>query len=165
MTEMLKGKGKKHIPALIASIVIAEGVGALSAFLGMTKGVAYESLNKPSFSPPAWVFAAVWIILYFLMAVAAYRIWLCGSEGKGAGKGLKLYGIQLFFNFLWAIIFFRLGLFGVAFFELLILIILILMTTFEFYKDDKIAAYLMIPYIAWTAFAGVLNCAIWMMNK
>lgn len=165
MTEMYKGKGKKHIAALIASIAIAEGTGALSAFLGMTKGVSYENLTKPSFSPPAWVFPVVWIILYFLMAVAAYRIWMYGREGKGTRRSLKLYDIQLILNFLWTIIFFRLGLFGAAFIELLILLVLILLTTFEFYKEDKISAYLMIPYIAWTAFAGVLNCAIWMLNK
>lgn len=164
MFNIFKVKGKKSIIALIISILLAQGIGLLSGFLSMTAPSAYENFNKPSFSPPGWVFPVVWTILFFLMAVAAYRIWLKGKSGEDVRKALILYGIQLFLNFLWSIIFFRFRLYAIAFLELLLLLVFILLTTFEFFKIDKISGYLMIPYIVWVSFAGVLNYAIWMLN-
>ena len=164
MFNIFKVEGKKSIIALIVSILLAEGVGFLSGFLSMTSTSTYENFNKPSFSPPAWVFPVVWTILFFLMAVAAYRIWMKGRSGSDVTKALFLYLIQLFFNFLWSIIFFRFRLYAIAFLELLLLLVFILLTTFEFHKIDKPAAYLMIPYIVWVSFAGVLNYTIWMLN-
>ncbi|MFT5874700.1 MAG: benzodiazapine receptor [Clostridium sp.] len=164
MFNIFKVNGKKSIVALIISILLAQGVGFLSGFLSMTSQNTYENFNKPFFSPPGWVFPVVWTILFFLMAVAAYRIWMKGKSGEDVRKALVLYGFQLFLNFLWPIIFFRFRLYAIAFLELLLLIVFILLTTFEFHKIDKIAGYLMIPYIAWVSFAGVLNYAIWMLN-
>jgi benzodiazapine receptor len=164
MFNIFKVDGKTNIVALIISILLAEGIGFLSGFLSMTSSSAYENFNKPSFSPPGWVFPVVWTILYFLMAVAAYRIWMKGKSGENVSKALLLYAFQLFLNFLWSIIFFRFRLYAIAFLELLVLLVFILLTTFEFYDIDKPAAYLMIPYIAWVSFAGVLNYTIWMLN-
>lgn len=164
MFNIFKVTGKKNIIALIISILLAQGVGLLSGFLSMNSSSAYENFNKPSFSPPGWIFPVVWTILFTLMAVAAYRIWMKGKSGEEARKALLLYGIQLFLNFLWSIIFFRYRLYAIAFLELLVLLVFILLTTFEFYRIDKTAAYLMIPYIAWVSFAGVLNYTIWMLN-
>jgi len=164
MFNIFKVEGEKSILALIISVLLTEGIGFLSGFLSMNSTSAYENLNKPTFSPPGWVFPVVWTILFFLMAVAAYRIWMKGKAGDDVSKALVLYTIQLFFNFLWSIIFFRFRLYAIAFLELLLLLVFILLTTFEFYKIDKISGYLMIPYIAWVSFAGVLNYAIWMLN-
>ena len=164
MFNIFKVEGKTNIVALIFSILLAQGVGFLSGFLSMTSSSTYENFNKPSFSPPGWVFPIVWTILFFLMAVAAYRIWMKGKSGEDVTKALLLYGTQLFLNFLWSIIFFRFRLYAIAFLELLILLVFILLTTFEFFDIDKTAAYLMIPYIAWVSFAGVLNYTIWMLN-
>ncbi|MBL4935711.1 tryptophan-rich sensory protein [Clostridium sp. YIM B02515] len=125
----------------------------------------YESFIKPSFAPPEWVFGIVWTILYLLMAIAAYRIWLKGKKEANVRKALTLYGIQLLLNFLWTIIFFRFRLIGLAFFELMLLLIFTLLTTFEFFRIDKIAGILMIPYILWVSFAGVLNFTFWMLNN
>lgn len=121
----------------------------------MSQSNAYENFNNPAFSPPGWVFLVVWTILFFLMAVAAYRIWMKSKSGEDVKKALILYGIQLFFRF---------RLYAIAFLELLLLLVFILLTTFEFYRIDKPAAYLMVPYIAWLSFAGVLNYTIWMLN-
>ena len=159
-----KSIGKKSIIPLIISVLLAEGVGFLSAFLSMSASSDYKSFNKPFFTPPGWVFPIVWTILFFLMAVAAYRIWLKGKSGEYVTKALFLYGIQLLANFLWPIVFFRFRLYALGFLELLLLLVLILLTTFEFHKINKIAAYLMIPYITWVSFAGVLNYCIWMLN-
>ncbi|MBU3177107.1 tryptophan-rich sensory protein [Clostridium estertheticum] len=164
MLNIFKVNGEKNIIALIISILIAEGVGLLSGFLSMIGPSTYENFNKPFFSPPGWIFPIIWTILFFLMAVAAYRIWMVGKSGVAVKKSLILYGFQLFLNFLWSIIFFRFRLYAIAFLELLLLLVFILLTTFEFYKIDKTAAYLMIPYIAWVSFAGVLNYTIWMLN-
>lgn len=164
MFNIFKVNGKKNIIALIISILLAQGVGFLSGFLSMNSSSAYENFNKPFFSPPGWIFPVVWTILFALMAVSAYRIWMKGKPGEEASKALLLYGIQLFLNFLWSIIFFRYRLYAIAFLELLVLLVFILLTTFEFYRIDKTAAYLMIPYIAWVSFAGVLNYTIWMLN-
>ena len=164
MFNIFKVNGEKNIIALIISVLLAEGIGFLSGFLSMTSSSDYEKFNKPPFSPPGWLFPVVWTILFFLMAVAAYRIWMKGKSGEDVRKALVLYGIQLFLNFLWSIIFFRFRLYAIAFLELLLLLVFILLTTFEFYRIDKTSAYLMIPYIAWVSFAGVLNYTIWMLN-
>ncbi|MBU3101409.1 MULTISPECIES: TspO/MBR family protein [Clostridium] len=164
MFNIFKVNGEKNIIALMISILIAEGVGLLSGFLSMSGPSAYENFNKPFFSPPGWIFPIVWTILFFLMAVAAYRIWMTSKSGVDVKKALILYSFQLFLNFFWSIIFFRFRLYAIAFLELLLLLVFILLTTFEFYKIDKTAAYLMIPYIAWVSFAGVLNYTIWMLN-
>ncbi|MBZ9625916.1 tryptophan-rich sensory protein [Clostridium sp. FP2] len=164
MFSIFKVNGEKNIIALIISVLLAEGVGFLSGFLSMTASKDYKNFNKPSFSPPGWVFPVVWTILFFLMAVAAYRIWMKGKSGEDVTKALVLYVVQLFLNFLWSIIFFRFRLYAIAFLELLLLLVFILLTTFEFYRIDKPSAYLMVPYIVWVSFAGVLNYAIWMLN-
>ncbi|WP_243428140.1 TspO/MBR family protein [Clostridium rhizosphaerae] len=165
MPEKLRNSKLGNIAALIASIIIAEGAGILSAYLGMSNRENYESFIKPSFAPPEWVFGIVWTILYLLMAIAAYRIWLKGKKEANVRKALTLYGIQLLLNFLWTIIFFRFRLIGLAFFELMLLLIFTLLTTFEFFRIDKIAGILMIPYILWVSFAGVLNFTFWMLNN
>ena len=164
MFNIFKVDDKKNVVALIISVLLAQGVGFLSAFSSTNSQSAYEKFNKPFFSPPAWVFPIVWTILFFLMAIAAYRIWMKGKSGADVRKALVLYAVQLFLNFLWSIIFFRFRLYAVAFLELLLLLVYILLTTFEFYTVDKPSAFLMTPYIAWVSFAGVLNYAIWMMN-
>jgi benzodiazapine receptor len=165
MSNILKVDGKIKIGAAILSIIIPLAVGGLSAYLGMSNVKDYETFIKPAFSPPGWVFPIVWTILYILMGLAAYRIWGHGKNGEDTKKALVLYGIQLFLNFLWTIIFFRFRLYGLAFVELLVLLVFIMLTTFEFFKIDKIAGYLMIPYILWVSFAGVLNFAIWYLNS
>lgn len=165
MNNIFKVDGEKNIFALILSILVAELTGALSGFLGMTGRAQYNGLKRPFFSPPGYVFPIVWVILYFLMGVAFYRIWLKGKQGEEIKRASILYFIQLFLNFLWSIIFFRFNLYGAAFFELLLLLVFILLTTFEFFKHDKIAAYLMIPYVIWVSFAGVLNYVIWILNR
>jgi translocator protein len=164
LCNILKVNGEKYVGKLILSIVLAELVGVISSFFGMSNESMYIKINRPFFSPPGWIFPIVWTILFLLMGIAAYRVWVKGSQGEDVKKSLVLYAIQLALNFIWPIIFFRLKLYGLAFFELLILLVFIVMTTFEFKKVDQIAGYLMIPYIAWVVFAGILNYAIWILN-
>lgn len=156
---------KKWKPILV-SIMIPEAVGMLSGILAFfILGGTFTGYEKPSFTPPDYVFGPAWIVLYALMGLASYRLWKIGSDDKRIKKALKIYGVQLFFNFLWSIIFFGLRLRGLAFIEILVLLVLVILTTGQFYRVEKMAGYLMIPYLLWVSFAAVLNYYIWIFNR
>lgn len=165
MKNIFKVDNEKNIGALIISILIAEGLGFIAGAFTANSKVLYSSLKKPFFSPPSFIFPIVWGILYALMAIAAYRIWLWGKKGKPVKRALRLYGTQLILNFIWPFIFFMFRLYGLAFIELIILIIFIILTTIEFFNIDKVSGILMLPYLIWTIFAAVLNYFIWMLNE
>ena len=154
----------KRACGVLISVLIAEGVGALAALLSRDGFSQYASLVKPVFAPPGWVFFPVWVVLYALMGWAAYRVWRSASSTSRT-EGLIYYGLQLAFNFLWPILFFRFGMRGIAFLELASLFILVLMTMERFYHVDKLAGWLMAPYALWSAYALVLNGAIWFLNQ
>ncbi|MDP4088544.1 MAG: TspO/MBR family protein [Bacillota bacterium] len=155
----------KDIGALIISIILAEGVGFLAGTFTRGADIYYRMLKRPPFAPPPWIFGIVWPVLYLLMAVAVYRVWLKRREGNGVNSALVLYIIQLILNFLWPILFFRLNLYGLSFIELVILTIFVLLTTIKFFRIDKFAGLLMLPYLAWLIFAGLLNYSIWLLNE
>lgn len=130
---------------------------------GIASSDWYEELNKPEWNPPGWLFGPVWTILYTAMAVAAWRIWL--KVGFTDGKlELGFFFIQLFLNGLWSQLFFGMQNPGLAFAEINLLLAAIIYTTILFFRVDKIAGWLMVPYILWVAFATVLNGSIWMIN-
>jgi translocator protein len=162
---LFKVKGKMNIPLLVLLIVLVELGGFLSGFISGSGSMQFMELVKPDFSPPSWIFPLVWTLLYFLMAVAIYRILIWGSYGKRVNKAVLYFIIQLLLNYLWSIIFFRFQLYGFAFLELLLMLFYIIRTTLEFAKIDRGAAWLMIPYILWVGFAGLLNYSIWMLNR
>lgn len=153
---------KLHIKSsFIISILLPLAVGALSSlFSGNTS--LYMTLNKPAFSPPSVVFPIVWTILYILMGISSYIIYT--SNSPDAPKALRVYVLQLFFNFGWSIIFFGLSQYLFAFIWLLILIGLIILMIYQFYQISPLAAFLQIPYLFWCLFAAVLNLAIYKMN-
>jgi tryptophan-rich sensory protein len=120
----------------------------------------YRTLDKPSWTPPDYVFGPVWTILYILMAVAAWLV--CRPAGfKAAAVPLTLFGFQLLLNVAWSWIFFKLHQPGWAFFEITLLWIAILATIASALRHSKTAAWLLVPYLAWVSFAAVLNYAIW----
>lgn len=165
MKNIFKVNGKVDIGSLIISILISEGLGFIAGIFTVGSSSQYIQLEKPWFSPPPIVFSIVWPILYLLMAIAAYRIYMIGKEGTNVKGALTLYSIQLILNFLWSFIFFKFRLYGLAFIELIILFIFIVLTTISFFKKDKISGILMIPYALWVVFAGVLNFFIWLLNE
>lgn len=124
----------------------------------------YVKLNKPIFNPPNWLFAPVWTILYILMGVAAGMVWNKGFYHKWVKTALYHFGIQLILNAFWSVIFFGLKLPLVALFIIIGLFILLLPTYKWFKVVDKRAAYLLLPYLIWVAFAAVLNFEIWRLN-
>lgn len=124
----------------------------------------YQTLNKPSFSPPDWIFGPLWTILYFLMGVAAYLIWIKGLEKKAVKTALSFFIAQLVFNFFWSILFFGFQSPVLGLIDILILWILILITIIKFHKISKTASYLLIPYLLWVTFATILNLSIVLLN-
>ena len=151
--------------AYIVFILISLGVGVLAALLSSGGTQLYNgSLVKPPLSPPAVVFPIVWTVLYTLMGISAARIWL-SPESAERRRGLNIYIAQLIVNFFWSLIFFNAQAFGFAFFWLLLLWVLILWMILSFYKTDKLAALLQIPYLLWVSFAGYLNFMIWQLNR
>ena len=123
----------------------------------------YESLSKPEWNPPAWIFGPVWTTLYTLMGIAAWLVWK--DHGfRHAKAALVFFLIQLGLNGLWSQIFFGMQQPGWAFLEIIILLAAILATTWLFFKKNRAAGWLMTPYIAWVSFATILNGAIWVMN-
>lgn len=123
----------------------------------------YPYLNKPSFTPPNALFAPVWTVLYLFMGVSLYLV-LCQPPSSARKKAVILFGIQLFFNFWWSIIFFRFHLVGVALIDIVLLWICIVWMIRRFYKVSNLAANLQWPYLAWVSFATALNASVWYLN-
>lgn len=145
---------------LIVAILIPLAAGGVSSLF--SGNMPYAAFNKPSFSPPAYLFPIVWTILYILMGISSYIIY--SSRDPGKGKALTAYALQLVFNFFWSIIFFGFSQYQLAFIWLLAMIILILIMIYQFYKISPLAAYLQIPYLIWCVFAAYLNYAIYTLN-
>ena len=146
---------------LIGCLAIPLAAGGLSALLTRGSMESFEALNKPTLSPPGWLFPVVWTVLFVLMGIAYYLAAVSGGPNRTA---LTIYGVQLLFNFVWPLLFFRLAQYLPAFIWLVILWVLILVTAVLFYRISKPAGYLMLPYLAWVAFAGYLNLAIFLLN-
>lgn len=126
----------------------------------------YPTLVKPSFNPPNWIFMPVWTLLYILMAVAAGLVWdKIKEQNEEVKKALGFFLIQLTLNAIWSYIFFGLKNPMLAVVEIALLWLMIYETYFKFNKINKIAGYLLIPYMAWVAFAGILNASIWWLNR
>ncbi|MBQ8254625.1 MAG: tryptophan-rich sensory protein [Clostridia bacterium] len=148
---------------LIINIAIPLGVGALSALISMGSMESFASLNQPPLSPPAWLFPVVWSILYVLMGISSYLI-TQSDETASTKTALTVYGVQLFFNFMWSIIFFNFEAYLFAFIWLIALLALVIANAVLFYRIDRRAGLLFIPYILWVIFAGYLNFGIFLLN-
>lgn len=145
-------------------------VGWLAAcFLAALGGVFvstgdwYTSLNKPSWNPPSWLFGPVWTTLYCMMAVAAWQVWRVGGWQRQR-IALSLFVAQLVLNALWTPIFFGAHQMGWAFVEICMLWLALVATIGAFWKVKPSAALLLLPYLAWSSFAAVLNFTLWRMN-
>lgn len=154
----------KQSCGLIVSVTVcfaAAGIGA-AATVTSVRGW-YQTIAKPAWNPPDWIFGPVWSTLYFMMAVAVWLVWR--RTGWQAGKkSIIWFLVQLGLNICWSAIFFGLHLPGLAFIEIAILWLAIAMTINLFRTHSKLAAGLMMPYIAWTTFAAILNASIWWLN-
>ena len=156
---------KFNFKALLKNILMSVGGGLLVGFITRNSINVYDTLKKSLLTPPNIVFQIVWIVLYTLIGIAAYRIYMNNKAEKNDYNGYFYYLVQLLINFLWTIIFFNLRLYGISFILIIILLILITITTIKFFKVDKISGVLMVPYIGWVTFASYLTFYIWIFNE
>ena len=157
-------KKKVDIKLLAKCIAIPLLVGAVSAIVSGGGMEVFESVTKPPLSPPAWLFPVVWTILYTLMGISSYLILTSGAEEEQINRAIALYGYQLAVNFLWPTFFFNFQWYLFSFFWLVLLWVLVFLMILRFWKIDRTAALLNIPYLVWLTFAGYLNLGIWWLN-
>lgn len=146
-------------------ILLSEAAGILAAILTQEGMVRFrETTVQPHFSPPPVLFAIVWPLLYALMGTGAARVWLAAPRGARQ-TGINLFFAQLIFQFFWSLLFFNAGAYGLSFYWLAVLWVLILLMILAFERVDRAAALLQIPYLLWVTFAGILNFAVWRLNR
>ncbi len=151
-----------NLKYLFFSIIFSNLFGLVGNLLG-NAAMGFDTIIKPSFNPPAILFPIVWFILYTLMGVSSYIIYTSKSDKKDTA--LKVYIIQLIINALWPLFFFNLKWYLFSFLWIIIMLVFVIIMSIRFYKINKTAAYLQIPYIIWLIFAGVLNFNIFLLNK
>ena len=159
-------KKVKDILKLVISIVACGSAGLVgSIFTTSAIPTWYSTIQKPSFTPPNWLFAPVWTILYLLMAIAAFIIWRRGTDNQQVRTALIIFLIQLVLNALWSFVFFGLQsiLSGVV--VIILLWIAIVCTVLAFARISTAAGALLAPYLLWVSFAAALNVSIFMLNR
>lgn len=160
----------KEIKNFLISVLIPLLVGGVSTLLsnliaGQVTRANYSQLIKPGFAPPGYIFPIVWTILFILMGISAYIVNKQGNELAKVKDAMFYYKLQLVLVFLWSILFFGFNLRLTALIDLVILLITVVIMILKFYKINRTAAYLNIPYLAWLIYAFFLNYFIWMINK
>jgi benzodiazapine receptor len=150
---------------LVVSIVACLCAGIIgSIFTREAIPTWYATLEKPAFSPPNWLFAPVWTILYLMMGISAFLVWRRGLENRQVRVALIVFLIQLILNALWSVVFFGLEapFYGVV--VIIALWIAILFTVLKFFKVSLWASVLLWPYLLWVSFAAILNVSVWLLN-
>jgi tryptophan-rich sensory protein len=153
----------KKAMGLLGWLLLTFAAAAVGAIASATAGTFYAELTRPSWAPPGWLFGPVWSVLYALMAVSAWLVWRARGFA-GARGSLILFIVQLAANAFWSWLFFTWHKGGPAFLEVLLLWFLILVTVVAFWRTSRVAAALLLPYLAWVTFASALTFAIWRLN-
>ncbi len=148
---------------LLAWLALLTAAAALGSLASIDAPKFYAALTRPDWAPPAWVFGPAWTVLYTLMAISAWLVWRESSSAR-VRTALTLFMVQLVLNVLWSWLFFgwRLGLPSVV--EIVLLWASIAATIIVFWRIHRLAAALLLPYIAWVTFAAALNFTVWRMN-
>lgn len=156
----------RDIGKLLTSVIIVQGAGLIGSLATFTSiNTWYKELAKPPFNPPNWIFGPVWTTLYLLMGVALYLVWDKGLKSKKVRFAFWLFIAHLVVNFGWSVVFFGMhSLFG-GFVMIILLALCIVALIWKFYEINRVAACLLVPYLLWVSFAGVLNTAIWLLNR
>lgn len=155
----------KDIVKLIVSIVACQCAGLVGSIFTMSAiPTWYATLEKPTFTPPNWLFAPAWVTLYLLMGISAFIIWRRGWDNRPVKVALSVFLIQLVLNAFWSVAFFGLEspLYGVI--VIVALWVAILLTILRFFNISTTAGILLLPYILWVTFAAVLNVSILVLN-
>lgn len=157
-------KEKPNWMGLVLFVLVCLAAGGLGA-IATTPEIDgwYQTIAKPTWNPPNWVFGPVWTTLFVLMGISAWLVWK-PQEPKKTSTPLKLFAVQLALNIAWSWIFFRMHLIGWAVVEIAILWVAILATTVAFFRRSQPAGWLLVPYLGWVTFASLLNFMIWRLN-
>lgn len=156
----------KELVKLFTSIGLSLGAGLIGSIFTFSAIPGwYSSLNKPTFSPPNWIFGPVWTTLYILMGIALYLVWKMGLKKKEVNIAFNLFLVHLLINALWSIVFFGMKEIFLALIVILILWVMIVVLIKLFWKINRNSAYILLPYLAWVSFATILNFSIWQLNK
>jgi tryptophan-rich sensory protein len=156
---------KIHWPKLLGSLAITFVAGWLGSFL-TTPSIKtwYVNINRTGLVPPDYLFAPIWIILFCLMAISLYMIWSGRGKKKARTQATQLFLCQLMANVIWSGIFFGLHNIGLAFIEIIFLLILITYCMLAYYRLNKVAGWLIFPYFLWVSFAITVNFSLWLAN-
>jgi benzodiazapine receptor len=154
---------RSQILGLLAWLALSLLAGGLGAIASVDAASFYAQLQQPGWAPPASVFGPVWTALYALMAVAVWLVWREPATGHRTAA-LTVFVLQLAVNALWSWLFFAWHLGAWAFADVLLLLALIVATAALFRRVRPLAAWLLLPYLAWVAFASALTCAVWQAN-
>ena len=154
---------QKQIIGLIGWLVLCFAASAAGAIASIQTREFYAKLVQPEWAPPGWLFGPVWTILFALMAISAWLVWRDGGFAKHRGA-LTLFIIQLIPNVLWSWLFFAWSKGALAFADILLLWVLIAATIISFWKINRLAGAMLIPYLLWVSFATVLCYSTWQLN-
>lgn len=147
-------------------ILICQITGIVSGLLTTTQNnVWYNTIVKPSWNPPGYLFGPVWTILYVFMAISLWMVWKNDANESMKQEAMLFFAAQLFLNFWWTILFFKFHSPLWAFVDIILMIVLIFITIFRFSEISKTAAWLLVPYISWVCFAAILNYNLWKLNS
>ena len=150
---------------MLVSLIACFGAAALGSVVTRPAVAGwYVMVQKPAFSPPNELFAPVWTLLYFLMAVALYLVWQKREDGVRDNLAMQLFAAQLALNVFWSVVFFGLKSIGGGLVVIGLLWVTLLATIRRFWPISRIAAACLIPYFLWLSFAAVLNFAILRLN-
>jgi tryptophan-rich sensory protein len=157
---------KRVVLRLVGSVLLCEAAGGVGV-IATSRSIDtwYRSLTKPPFNPPNGVFGPVWTLLYLLMGIALARVVGTQAEEAVQRRARVLFGIQLALNSAWSFLFFGRRAPFAALVEIVALWIAIVATVLAFWRVSRVAALLLLPYLAWTTFAATLNFSIWRLNR
>lgn len=148
---------------LLFSLLLVFAAAAAGGLASASAGSFFMELDRPLWAPPAWLFGPAWTVLYLLMGVASWLVWRRGGFSD-ARLALTLYGVQLVLNGLWTWLFFVMRSGSLAFVEIIVLWILILATIIAFWRKNKLAGLMLVPYLFWVAYASALTFSLWQRN-
>lgn len=150
---------------LVICIIICQATGVVSGLLTNTQNNTwYDTIVKPDWNPPGYIFGPVWTVLYLLMAISLWIVWKSDALEDQKMEACLIFAGQLFLNFWWTILFFKFHSPATAFVEIIIMIVFIFFTIIRFSEISKTAAWLLFPYISWVCFAAILNFNLWKLN-
>lgn len=155
----------RDLLGLVGFVVICLLVSSIGGAITATSvGTWYQTLQKPPFNPPDWVFAPVWATLYMLMAIAGWRVWR-HAQFELRWQALMVFAVQLGLNLAWSFLFFGLLRIDLAMVAIIILLITIIANTFLFWRIDRLAGAFFVPYVLWVVYAAALNASLWLLNS